>query len=475
MLTYFLEKDEHTPLYESLYRNIHAEILNGKLSSGEKLPSKRLLAKHLKISITTVENAYNQLLAEGFIYSIKGSGFYVSKIEHLPETHSSSLPVTSTFSKAVSQDPEYIIDFKVNHSSLKLFPFSVWGKILRGVITNQDLHLLETVPYNGLSVLRVAIANHLYRFRKMEVNPEQIIIGAGTEYLYGRLLQLFPTNTNFAIEDPGYKKFSDISRSMHIGWDYIPIDSEGINMEYLKKSRADVVHVSPANHFPTGTVMSINRRFELLKWASLKAERYIIEDDYDSELRYTAKVIPPLYTIDKSSKVIYMNTFSKTIVPSLRISYMVLPLPLLRHYEDTLSFYSCTVSSFEQLALTHFINEGYFDRHINRLKKHYLEKRNHIISAIQNSDLSKITQIQESDAGTHFLLKVNTHMNDGQIHQAASHHSINFALLSDYEHVHNPHNSRTLVINYAGIESEQIELAIQLLEKLFAKDLPPKK
>lgn len=242
-------------------------------------------------------------------------------------------------------------------------------------------------------------------------------------------------------------------------------------MDRLTRSRANVVHVSPANHFPTGTVMPINRRIELLHWADEDPRRFIIEDDYDSELRYSGKPIPTLYETDVNDRVIYLNTFSKSLVPSLRISYMVLPMSLLKRYRKTMSFYSCTVSSFEQLTLAAFIENGYFERHISRLKKHYHERRDIIIDAFRNSKLSQIATIIEADAGTHFLLRVNTVLTDEEIREAGNKKRIYLSLLSDYEAHPSIANSRTIVINYAGIEGEKIGLAISLLEEIFKAEL----
>lgn len=465
MLTYDLHKTAGTPVYEALYINIRNDILSGRIREGEKLPSKRSLAQHLLISVTTVENAYAQLLLEGYIHSEPGRGFFVNSlnIPDAPARPSKSIQLADPD----ETEEDYIIDFKVNQSSLSLFPFSTWSRILRKILSAQDVELLKTVPYNGVYSLRRAIADYLYSAKGMNVDPAQIIIGAGTEFLYGRLLQLLGADSIYAIEDPGYKKFADISRNQGILWDYIPIDDEGMRIDRLKSSKANIVHVSPANHFPTGIVMPINRRMELLEWAYEDASRFIIEDDYDSELRYVGKIIPPMQQIDNMGKVIYMNTFSKSLVPSIRISYMVLPPILLSRYRKSLSFYSCTVSSFEQLTLARFISGGFFERHINRLKVHYREKRDALIDAIRSSKLSSVSHIEECDAGTHFLLRINTPMSDDEIRQSSREHKIHLAMLSDYEKIHTVKNSRTIVLNYAGLDSDKIALAVGILEDMF--------
>ena len=476
MLTYDLENKEGVSLYEALYENIRDDIRSGRIKMNEKLPSKRGLAAHLKISVTTVENAYAQLMLEGYIHSEPGRGFFVNEVSGgyaMIDSSEAGGASDGTLAgrAAEDKDPEYLIDFKANRSSLSLFPFSTWSRLMRNILSSQDLELLETVPYNGMYNLRRAIADYLRTNRNMQVTPAQIIIGAGTEYLYSRLLQLLGTDSIYAIEDPGYKKFADISGSQGTLWDYIPIDEQGMRIDRLRKSKANIVHISPANHFPTGTVMPISRRMELLEWVREDSSRFIIEDDYDSELRYNGRMIPTLYSIDDHKKVIYMNTFSKSLVPSIRISYMVLPNMLLARYKKSLSFYSCTVSSFEQLTLAEFISKGYFERHINRLKQHYREKRDRLVGAIRESGLSRVARIEEADAGTHFLLRLDTEMGDDEIREAADKNKIHFAMLSDYETIHTVKNSRTIVVNYAGLDPDKIPLAVSILEKMFLTDI----
>lgn len=472
MLTYDLSRRGKTPLYEYLYHCIRNDILSGVLQSNERLPSKRALAAHLSVGVVTVENAYAQLLLEGYLYSIETQGYFVQPLPYTEVGGQSgskeSLPEHET------PEHEYQVDFKANKSSLDRFPSSVWAKLTRELLSSNDPEMLKTVPYNGLFTLRLAIADYLLRSRGMRVSPAQIIIGAGTEYLYSRLLQLFGQDVIIATEDPGYKKFAEVSAGFGVLWDYIPIDESGMRVDRLERNRVNVIHVSPANHFPTGIVMPISRRQQLLEWASQDPSRYIIEDDYDSELRYAGKLIPTMYSIDRNQKVVYLNTFSKSLVPSIRISYMVLPQLLLDRYKATLSFYSCTVSSFEQGILAKFISGGYFERHINRMKNYYKVLRNSILQALQTSPLAKISTIWEQNAGTHFLLKVNTILDDDEILSRAHERDMNLAMLSSYCRYPSLDQLRTLVINYAGIETDKIDLAVKILEEIFQDDLKRK-
>ncbi len=459
-------------IYEYLYHCIREDILSGNLHAGEQLPSKRSLARELGISVTSVENAYAQLVLEGYIHGETGRGFFVNDlIEPVPVREAARPFDPASILHPVEKAPSHIIDFKANRSSVEHFPFSIWSKLMRNVLSERNAAILGTIPYNGLFELRSALSAYLYRHRGIEADPEQIIIGAGTEYLYSRLLQVLGFNTVMAMEDPGYKKFSEISASQGTVWDYIPMDEEGMRIDYLKNSSANVIHISPSNHFPTGTVMPITRRLQLLLWAREKPERYIIEDDYDSELRYAGRVIPPMYAIDEDAKVIYMNTFSKSLVPSIRISYMILPPYLLERYRDTMSFYSCTVSAFEQLTLAHFISEGYFSRHINRMKQIYKQKRDLVLDALKKSELRRISEIREANAGTHFLLHVNTVLTDKQIKAKAEEQHIELALLSDYTRHQGIKSMGTLIINYAGLEPNQVNLAIEIIEHVFEDDI----
>lgn len=463
MLTYDLHRRGKTPIYIYLYQCIRRDIVEGKLRPGDKLPSKRALARHLSVGVVTVAGAYDQLVTEGYILSVEKKGYFVQNLSNYrvrkeePAAHKEEEP----------DEREYFADFKANSIGLYHFPASVWNQLMRRALTEKNEYLYKTVPYNGLYILRAAIADYLLEARGMQVSPSQIIIGAGTEYLYSRLMQMFGRACTFAIEDPGYKKFAAISANHGNPWKYIPIDDGGLMIDKLEESGADVVHVSPANHFPTGIVMPITRRLELFEWVNRAHKRYIIEDDYDSEFRYTGSFIRPMYAVDNRNKVIYMNTFSKSMVPSLRISYMVLPPELVKRYHETMSFYSCTVSSFEQYALAKFISEGYFERHLNRLKNYYREQRTRMLKAVEESPLGEIADIIERNAGTHFLLRVRTTLTEEQVRQRAEEQDMLLSLYSDYSYAPPEDGVCTLVINYAGVDREKLPEVIRRLGSIF--------
>ena len=467
MITYNLEERTGCSKYEYLYRCIRSDIRSGAIQAGTRLPSKRVFAEQLEVSVTTVEQAYDLLVSEGYVQARRGSGFYVSPGRAFGRRID---PRALTTDEEDSWTPPDF-DFKANKCSLQLFPKNTWLRIMRRTLSEGNQELFETVPFNGLASLREAIASYLYESKGIVASPSRIIVGAGTEYLYSRLLQLFGMRTVMAIGDPGYKKLGEISRSRGTLWEYIPVDEEGIIVDALRESSAEVIHVSPANHFPLGIEMSPQRRTQLLKWAAEGAERYIIEDDYDSELRFSGRAQPPLFTQDAHQKVIYLNTFSKTLVPSLRISYMVLPKPLMELYSSQMSFYSCTVSGFEQDALARFISGGYFERHINRLRRYYEKQRAAVVEAIEKSSLREIAQVGNIHTGTHFILSVNSEMSDSEIVEAAHSLGMHLAMLSDYCAYPTARMFHHVVINFASIDPSQIEPAVHVLEQVFARDI----
>ena len=460
MLTYDLSKRGKLPLYDFLYRQIKEDILAKRIKADEKLPSKRQLATHHKISVITVENAYNQLLLEGFIYSREKSGYFVSKIDDML----TPLDKNISFKKAEKEDKSYILDISSGNTKPENFPFSIWSRLMRQTLSENYTELLKTVPHKGILELRDAIAEYLYHFKGMKVSSEQIIIGAGTEYLYTLLIQLMGTNAHFSVENPGYKKVSKILSSCGAKWCYTDLDEHGLNLNSLKKSRANIVHTSPTHHYPTGIVMSAQKRRELLNWAYEDSNRYIIEDDYDSEFRFQGRPLPPLFNMDSAGRVIYMNTFSKTIAPSIRISYMVLPYSLLTKYDSTLDFYSSTVPSFDQYTLYKFISEGYYEKHINRTKNSYKTLRDNVIDIISKSKLSEKITITEKDAGLHFLIRINSELPEEEIKKKLALCKIRANFLSDYSYSYDEKFLNTIVFNYSGIDTESLKNALSVLE-----------
>ena len=457
MLTYSFENRGRMPLYDYLYRCLKRDIQQGVLKAGEKLPSKRTLAQNLKVSVTTVENAYAQLAVEGYIDSIEKRGYYVTQLTAQPAAAKREIPPPAAAPKT-----KYLLDLQENRADPGRFPFSVWSRLMRQVLSERHIDLLSPMPYNGAEVLRRAIAGHLLHFRGMTVHPEQIVVGAGTEYLYTLLIQLLGRQRIFAVENPGYRKIAKIYAENGVQYRDIPLDAHGLSAAALRQSGAQVVHLSPAHHYPTGIVMPIQRRYELLHWANEQDGRYIIEDDYDSEFRFSGRPLDTLQSIDRQERVIYMNTFSKTLAPSIRISYMVLPPSLAAAYRARLGYYACTVPSFEQYTLARFIEEGYFEKHINRMKTFYRARRNQMIQCIEASPFYQRVSIREADAGLHFLLKIHTDLSDAQLKQMAAARGVRVSFLSDYAAQNGEQFAHIMVINYSGVDPEAFKKALHL-------------
>lgn len=465
MLTYDIEQRGTLTIYEYLYQCIKRDILEGILASGSRLPSKREFAKHHHISLKTVENTYEQLLTEGYIYSEEKRGYFVAPLAGAGDGKRAGYENHMPFSvyQGSSGEGAYFADFTSNQAAIARFPYDTWTKVMRRVLLQGGEDLLRTVPFQGVYELREAIARYLYGFRGMQVSPDQIIIGAGTEYLYGRLIQLLGREHIYALEDPGYRNIAKIYRINGVSWEYVDVDENGMQVERLSGGKASVVHVSPAHHFPTGSIMPIARRRMLLNWAEEDRERYIIEDDYDSEFRFCRKPIPAIQSLNHNHRVIYLNTFSKTLAPSVRISYMVLPGKLLERYIDTMNFYSCTVSAYEQYAMAEFMNRGYFERHIHRMKNYYKAQRDSMLKVLERSPIRKYAAIDEKDAGSHFLMKLQTRLSDTELKWLARQNGVLLDCLSEYCEREKELHAHTVIVNYSDLNEDSFGRALEAL------------
>ncbi len=457
MLTYELKKSPGVPLYEALYRCIRADILSGILTPGTKLPSKRTLAANLKVSKITVEGAYDQLLAEGYLRSVEKVGYFVEDTAHpVPPVSAVCVPTPK------KQEAPYL---DLTGGGAVRFPFSVWSRIQRQVMLDYSRQLLLPLPNRGIPELRRAIADHLADFRGLHVDPEHILIGAGTDFLYNLLIQLLGRDKTYAVEEPGYSKIRRIYAAGGVSCISAPLDTFGVRPEALEQ--AQVLHISPFHHFPTGLVTPVNRRQELLDWAAQAPDRYIIEDDYDSEFRFAAHPMPAMRSMDRRARVIYMNTFSKSLAPSIRISYMVLSEPLMAEFQEKLGFYSCTVPSFEQYTLARFLAQGHFEKHINRMRKAYRSTRNRLVEILTRCPLAKHLTIQEENAGLHFLVTLDTALSGDALVARCGKAGLQVQTLAGFYHQDCPPDAhRTLVVNYSGLRDEDLDKLEQLLAAL---------
>ena len=460
MLTYAMEERGARSLYEYLYQCIRQDILSGALTAGERLPSKRALAEHLNVSVITVEGAYQQLEAEGYVYTLPRRGFFVSAVERTSPVPAAPAP------SAKPEEPRWRLDLKRNRVDVSRFAVATWAKLTRRVLSEDGEALLRPVPHQGLPALRRAIADDLRHFRGMAVDPAQILVGAGAEYLYLLLPQLLGRDTVFAVEDPGYPKIRQVYGSLGVACRPVPLDGQGMDLAALAASGAAAAHLSPAHHYPTGLVTPIGRRQALLRWAE-ETGGYIIEDDYDSELRFTGRPIPTLQSIDRAGRVLYMNTFSQTISPSMRLGFLVLPPALLEAYRRRLDFYACTVPALEQHVLALFLSEGHYERHLSRMRKEYRLRRDAVLEAFRSSSFSHRIIISEQGAGLHFLLRLETAQSDGDLRRRAESLGVRLGFLSEYAAVPDPARAHTLVVNYGGLEPAALPEAMALLAEVF--------
>lgn len=400
MLTPQFDTAGGVPLYEQLYRYIKSQIEEGILAEGTRLPSKRHTAEHLSIAINTVTAAYEQLVDEGYLRSEERRGYFV---ENLDQAMITTTGPTFDTDVEEEEEPTYRYDFSLNVVDAQSFPLATWRSISREILSHSDADLFNKMDPRGLEPLRHYISNYLHDARGLEVSPERIVVSAGTEYLFQILFSLFGEEV-FAMENPGYERLNLMFEGARKDFVPIDLDESGMDVEELRRSGAQVACVSPSHQFPTGITMPMTRRLELMRWATEEKGRYIIEDDYDSEFRYGRRPIPPLKTFDQEDVVVYMGTFSKSIFPGIRTSYMVLPESLLERFLSRLSYFQCPVPTLMQEILAQFIRGGYFERHLNRMRKRYRRKWENLVAALQE-ELPEAKICGEA-AGMHLLLSL---------------------------------------------------------------------
>ena len=474
MITIVLDNSGRIPLYQQLYEYIKEEIRSGRLTEGEKLPSSRVLAEHLKISRGTVDQAFAQLAEEGYIRSRDRSGFYVLRAERrFAGGVSPNLRHDGDDPPAEQRAPRYRYDLRSSGVDTEHFPFSVWSRLLRNVLTEKGGELLKASPPQGELVLREQLCRYLYQYRRVHALPEQIVVGAGTEYLLGLLIQLLGTETVFAVEDPGYPRLNQILRNAGMQPRRIPVDGEGIRVDLLEASGADAVHVTPGHQFPTGVVLSAGRREQLLSWASAADNRFILEDDYVSEFRFSGRPVPALQGMGDPEKIVYFYTFAQSLAPSLRMAYMVLPIRLLQRWRERFSGYACSVPVFEQLTLARFMQEGYYERHLNRMKNLYKSRQQALAGVLQVPGIT----LGAMEGGLALMLSVDSLTLTGapadtaQLTQLAEEAGIHLTDLSRYDHSEEPKPPRYLA-GYGAYDEETLREAGRALLRAWRMNKP---
>ncbi len=453
-LTCQLEPDSGTPLYEQLYRFVVGEILAGRLREGERLPSKRELCSRLQISQSTVETAYGLLVDEGYIRNAARVGFFVCPLERLepgpePEEKAPQRPA----------EPVYRYNFSTGNVDTSAFPYASWAKLTRETVYGNP-ELLQRGQRQGDMALRQALADFLHQYRGVACRAEQVVIGAGMEYLLDLVLQLLPRQAAFALEDPGYRAtYRTVENN---GRRILPIglDEAGMDAAALEASGADVAYVTPSHQFPMGCTMPVGRRTQLLRWAAEKPGRYIIEDDYDSEFRHSSRPIPAMQGLDRKGRVIYIGTFSRSLAPGIRVAYLVLPEKLLGLYQQRFDYAACTVSRFEQQTLARFLERGGYARHLRRVGNLY-RKRCTRLTELLAAQLPGC-RIRGADAGLHFLLTVPGR-SEAELVARAAKAGVRVHGLSQYCHQGTCPMEGTVVLGYAGLEEGELESAVAAL------------
>ncbi|MDO4501681.1 MAG: PLP-dependent aminotransferase family protein [Coriobacteriia bacterium] len=521
MLTYDMTQHGDYSLYEYLYLCVRADIEAGVIAPNQKLPSKRALAQNLGVSLVTVEGAYTQLVAEGYVRSEPRRGFYAADLVpggaadggaarllrsaaggRVLGRGTASLFGESELQTAISGSarsreaapgftgdsrvggmlsgfgggaepegdfaPTLIADLTGSAAATGVFPYAQWAKNMRSVLSQEtEESLVGQLDSRGSLRLRRAIARYLQGARGMAVSPSQIVVGAGAQTLYGMIVQLLGRSLRYAVEDPGYGRLSRIYGANDVELVHLPMDGDGVRMDALRKADPNVVHLMPSHQFPTGRVYPVSRRYELLAWAAEDPVRFIVEDDFDCEFRLAGRPIPSLASVDTMGRVIYANTFTKSLGPAFRIGYMVLPPELNQAFDEYLGFYSCTVGALDQLTLAHFIESGEYERHVSRLRSHYRKVQDALVGALRGGSLGPRVSFEGLDAGLHFVLRLQDPRGEDELVSLARERGVAMRGLGDFffGSAAAGGDGRAFLVSFSGLHADAVEPAVRALEE----------
>lgn len=464
-------------LYEQIYEYIREEIRAGRLLVDEKLPSARFLAQYLQVSRTTVDMAYGQLVAEGYLTARPKRGYFVAAVESLYTLETRVRAEKPEDAQADVKEDICRYDFSPNVIDMRFFPYATWKKITRNILVDAKSHMFALGEPQGDVELRTTICRYLHGSRGVNCEPEQIIIGAGNDFLLLLLEKILGRHIHVAMENPTYVRAYKTFCSFAYPVSLVPVDEKGIRVDCLRKTDAQVAYVMPSHQYPTGVSMPIGRRMELLKWAVEDKERYLIEDDYDSEFRYKGKPLPSLQASDTAGRVIYIGTFSKAIAPAIRISYMVLPYPLLERYRQECGFFSSSVSRIDQTILDEFIRDGYFERYLNKMRKQYRMKHDLLLSEIR--PLEKSFRVTGGNAGLHILLTDTRGRSEEMLEEAARVRGVKTYRLGEFRMGESAMQDKkaeesgflmpsTMILGYGGLSMEEIREGVSILKKVWS-------
>lgn len=465
-----LDTKSLTPLYQQIEEYLKQEIQEGRLVAGMRLPSSRALSANLLVSRSTIETAYDQLVAEGYIEPVAYKGYYVCEIEGMyfqKAEYTKQNNPEKTEIKQRRKLQKYRYDFALNGIAPESFPTHTWKQLAKQVLNDSTEEIFAQGNPYGEDSFREAIAEYLYHARGVKCEKSQILVGAGNDYLLMVLATLFECNKKVAMENPTYlSAWYDLK---HTGCSMCTVKSDevGICIEELEKTGADVVYVMPSHQFPMGTVMPLKRRMELLRWAD-ENQTYIIEDDYDSEFRYKGKPIPALQGFDKNERVIYIGTFSKSIAPSIRISYMALPKKLMRYYQSRYPF-AVTISKVDQKIVELFLRNGHYERHLNRMRRLYKSKHDWILRWVKE-EMSEICSCFGEHAGIHLLLRFHNGISEDEAVERAKSAGIRVYGLSEFFVQEKKETEAVVLIGYATLTEEEIKEALQILSRIWKKE-----
>lgn len=465
-----LDTKSLTPLYQQIEEYLKQEIQEGRLVAGMRLPSSRALSANLLVSRSTIETAYDQLVAEGYIEPVAYKGYYVCEIEGIyfqKAEYTKQNNQEKTEIKQRRKLQKYRYDFALNRIAPESFPTHTWKQLAKQVLSDSTEEIFAQGNPYGEDSFREAIAEYLYHARGVKCEKSQILVGAGNDYLLMVLATLFECNKKVAMENPTYlSAWYDLK---HTGCSVCTVKSDemGICIEELEKTGADVVYVMPSHQFPMGTVMPLKRRMELLRWAD-ENQTYIIEDDYDSEFRYKGKPIPALQGFDKNERVIYIGTFSKSIAPSIRISYMALPKKLMRYYQSRYPF-AVTISKADQKIVELFLRNGHYERHLNRMRRLYKSKHDWILRWVKE-EMSEICSCFGEHAGIHLLLRFHNGISEDEAVERAKSAGIRVYGLSEFFVQEKKETEAVVLIGYATLTEEEIKEALQILSRIWKKE-----
>lgn len=458
-----LESQSQVPLYLQLYQYFKEGIQTGDIPAFKRLPSIRELANDLHISKTTIQMAYQQLLAEGYIESRERSGYFVVEIERDPFGDFPNVPRPSADDMSHTLTSECLIDFYLSGIDTAYFPIQKWKACVNQSLSEE---ILTYGDKQGEPALRLEISQYLRRSRAVNCTADQIVIGSGTQTVMKLLSQLIGLNgQKIAMEDPGYGGVHHVFQGL--GFEVVPVKlkDDGIHLEELETSGAEIVYITPSHQYPLGMVMPISKRVQLLRWAEENGG-LIIEDDYDGEFRYHGKPIPSLQGLDAHGHVVYAGTFSKSLMPAIRMSYLVLPESLLKVYRENISQYDQTASRLHQAALQLFMENGEWERHIRRMRKIYQKKHDLLLETIKSviGDHAKITG---QNAGLHIAIQVNSEKSADELVSIAGQSGVKVYSTSAQWISKQKDDSSVILLGFGGLSEKQIVEGVEILHEVW--------